>query len=222
MVAAGPDDTSLEQALDCARQLEDLKITLLCPLASGATDGAAGKQATESGIKVFYRYLQSIKGYLGNFDVLVKANASDESPEHLGVQALTDHGLFDLILDLRPAGQVAVTPDSSSATKQVTDAALSPFGFFRVGEAADLQAALETLPQLVGEFEKPKYFQYDESICAHSRSQIAGCSNCLDVCATSAITAAGDSVSVDPFLCQGCGHCSTAVSYTHLTLPTKA
>ena len=70
-------------------------------------------------------------------------------------------------------------------------------------------AAIDALAGLVGEFDKPRYFAYDASICAHSRSRLPGCSNCLDVCVTGAITSAGEGVDIDPFLCQGCGSCAT-------------
>ena len=40
------------------------------------------------------------------------------------------------------------------------------------------------LAKLVGEFEKPKFFIYDERICAHGRSGKIGCTKCIDVCST--------------------------------------
>jgi ferredoxin len=52
--------------------------------------------------------------------------------------------------------------------------------------------------QLIGEFEKPIYVNFDESICAHSRNKIGGCSRCLDVCPAGAITSLGDHVNIDP------------------------
>ena len=41
--------------------------------------------------------------------------------------------------------------------------------------------------RMVGEFEKPKFFSYKASICAHSRSEKTGCTQCIDVCSTDAI-----------------------------------
>ena len=55
--------------------------------------------------------------------------------------------------------------------------------------------------EMIGDFEKPIYVDYDADLCAHSRNSLNGCSRCLDVCPAGAITAAGDTV---------------AVSYTHL------
>lgn len=221
VVAAAADEASVDAALVAASRLPDLKTTVLCPL--GVDDKTvAAKQATETGVKVFYRYLNAIQGYLGHFDVLVQEGvASDAKPEHLGVLALTDDGMFDLVLDLRT--EDAAAENEAAVPGTADSAALAPFGFFRAANAADLHTALQTLPDLVGEFEKPKYFKYDAAVCAHSRSEINGCSNCLDVCATGAIASDGDGVTIDPYLCQGCGHCSAvcpsgAMTYAYPTV----
>jgi ferredoxin len=41
---------------------------------------------------------------------------------------------------------------------------------------------------MTGSFEKPKFFSYRENICAHARSGITGCTQCIDVCSTGAIS----------------------------------
>ncbi len=61
--------------------------------------------------------------------------------------------------------------------------------------------------QLVGSFEKPLYLKLHDHLCAHSRAEIIGCSNCIDNCSTGAIVPDGDHVSVDPMVCDGCGDC---------------
>ncbi len=71
--------------------------------------------------------------------------------------------------------------------------------------------------QLVGTFEKPLYVRLDETLCAHSRAEQTGCSNCLDVCPTGAITPAGDHVAIDPMICAGCGECSALCPSTAIT-----
>ncbi len=103
---------------------------------------------------------------------------------------------FDLVLDLSPEPLLR-TPDL-------------PQGYLAPG-ADPLEQALAAakLAQLVGEFEKPRFFQYKERICAHSRSGIEGCNRCLDVCSTGAIRADGEHVRVEPHLCAGCGGCAT-------------
>ena len=85
--------------------------------------------------------------------------------------------------------------------------------------AAVLRAVIK-LGDMVGEFEKPIYVDYDSSICAHSRSKKTGCNKCLDLCPTGAITDAGDIVEIDTGICGGCGFChgvcpTGAISYQY-------
>lgn len=96
-----------------------------------------------------------------------------------------------------------------------------PQGYFAPGkDVLDQSLAAAELARLVGEFEKPKFFSYKGSICAHARSRIVGCNKCVEVCSTSAISEDGDLVRVDPNLCMGCGGCATvcpsgAMSYSY-------
>src|SRR5439155_11747448 len=108
----------------------------------------------------------------------------------------TARGLdFDLVRDLRD--------ECAFAQHQ------PPQGYFHPGaDAAARARALIDLAQATGEFEKPKYFVYKESICAHSRSKKTGCTQCIDVCSTAAIASDGDRIRVEPHLCMGCGACA--------------
>ena len=72
-----------------------------------------------------------------------------------------------------------------------------------------LEAVLKAR-DLTGAFEKPRYVGFDASLCAHSRSNIVGCSRCLDLCPAGAIQPAGDHVAIDPNVCAGCGQCTAA------------
>jgi len=123
---------------------------------------------------------RAISGWLGKFEV------------ELDTQNLT----VDLVLDLQ---------ESPSMTMAVL-----PLGYFAPRD--DQQAlveALQQLPDLIGTFDKPRYFNYKASICAHSRRQVKGCSQCIDACPAEAISSLGDMVSVNPSLCQGCGSCTS-------------
>jgi ferredoxin len=103
---------------------------------------------------------------------------------------------FDLVLDLQRVPQLRMHQP--------------PQGYFGPGADPVAQAqAIAQLAALTGEFEKPRYFTYNATTCAHSRSKKLGCSRCIDVCSTEAIRAKGDQVEVEPHLCMGCGACAT-------------
>jgi ferredoxin len=118
---------------------------------------------------------------------------------------------FDIVLDLQARPQLRMHQP--------------PQGYVAPGIDPIAQAqAVATLAAMVGEFEKPRYFAYKASICAHSRSQKTGCNQCIDICSTSAIAADGDHVKVEPHLCMGCGACATvcpsgAMSYAYPSVP---
>jgi len=113
---------------------------------------------------------------------------------------------FDMVLDLSQQPLIR--------TPQPPQGYLAPGG-----DPLEQALAAAQLAQLVGEFEKPRFFAYNERICAHSRSGKTGCNQCLEVCSTGAISADGDHVKVDPHLCMGCGGCATVCpsgALTHL------
>ena len=118
---------------------------------------------------------------------------------------------FDIVLDLQATPQLRM--------HQLPQGYLAPGG----DPVAQAQA-VAGLAGMVGEFEKPKYFAYKASICAHSRSRKTGCNQCIDVCSTAAIAADGDHVKVEPHLCMGCGACATvcpsgAMTYAYPSVP---
>ena len=102
-----------------------------------------------------------------------------------------------------------------------------PQGYFAPGgdSVAQAKAAVE-IATLTGEFEKPKFFNYKASLCAHSRSRQPGCTQCIDVCSAAAIRSDGDRVFVEPHLCVGCGACTTvcpsgALTYAYPSVPDQ-
>lgn len=108
---------------------------------------------------------------------------------------------FDLVLDLR---KESFFPGMDA-----------PKGFRHL-VSADLALVLRALAEFageVGEFEKPKFFKYDSSLCAHGRNGQVGCRACIDVCSTKAPQSVFENgrgrIEVNPHLCMGCGACST-------------
>ncbi|MBC8023385.1 MAG: 4Fe-4S binding protein [Burkholderiales bacterium] len=141
--------------------------------------------------------VRSLTGFLGEFRAEVALDAA----------AAATPAKFDLILDF--------------STPPLFDMRQPPQGYHAApGDEGSLARVLDELRESVGEFEKPRYFAYRESICAHSRSEITGCNACIEICSTKAIAPDGDHVKVDPHLCMGCGACATvcpsgAMSYQY-------
>jgi ferredoxin len=118
----------------------------------------------------------------------------------------TQSARFDVVLDLR----------GSSASPTFTSHAL-PQGYFR-WDGQDLQTLLK-VRELVGEFEKPRFFAYKQKLCAHSRNEQVGCNACVDICSAEAISSdkSRQQIKVNPNLCVGCGACTTACPTGALT-----
>jgi ferredoxin len=114
---------------------------------------------------------------------------------------------FDLILDLRQAG--ATGPQFLQHAP--------PQGYFK-WDGRDL-AMLIKLRDMVGEFEKPKFFAYKQKLCAHSRNETVGCNACVDICSAEAISSdkSRQQIKVNPNLCVGCGACTTVCPTGALT-----
>jgi len=115
--------------------------------------------------------------------------------------------VFDLVLDLsrEPLVRVPELPQGYAAPG---------------GDPLAQALAAQALTALVGEFEKPRFFNYEARLCAHSRSGRKGCDLCLEVCSSGAITADGDKVKVEPHLCAGCGGCATVCPSGAMTYAT--
>jgi ferredoxin len=76
-------------------------------------------------------------------------------------------------------------------------------------DRAAVERAIADAGGLVGTFDKPRFIHFEESLCAHSRSGITGCTRCLDLCPTGAITPNGNAVAIDANVCAGCGSCAS-------------
>ncbi|WP_299896327.1 4Fe-4S binding protein [uncultured Ruegeria sp.] len=155
--------------------------------------------------------LRSVSGALGGFSLRLDA-LQQVVPGGRGAFAWTDPkdgalSACDIVVDL--AGE---TPFVQAPAKRE--------GYLRADpkDAVAVERLAFEAAQLVGTFEKPLYVRLEETLCAHSRAGQVGCSNCLDICPTGAISPAGEYVAVDPMVCAGCGACaalcpSTAITY---------
>ncbi len=187
------------RALSAAGRLGgDLVATLFCPAETRPAS------AVVDGLTVVRGGKPQLSGSLGSYRLSLAE--SEHDPEAPAVALLTQ-ARFDLVLDLGdpPLLMQEVPPPGYYAPR---------------GDEAALERAIGELPEMRGEFEKPKYFNLDPEICAHGRRGIRGCTRCLDVCPAWAITSAGEHVSVDPNLCQGFGSCASvcptgAITYAY-------
>lgn len=186
----GDSDT----ALPAARRLKDvLSVTVLL------TDDA--EPPYERGFDAIRGRLKQVGGALGQFqlriDALQQVNPAGRGA--LGWTEARDGGRTDcdIILDL--SGNAPLFPAPGKRE-----------GYLRAdpGSPTDVADAVLTASQLLGTFEKPLYVALEPLICAHSRAEKTGCTKCLDICPTGAISPDGDHVSVDPMICAGCGACA--------------
>jgi ferredoxin len=162
-------------------------------------------------------------GWLGNFDITVDGYAmprpSSRAAYAWGPAKDGATSRCDVILDL--TGGAPLFP-----THEVRQ------GYLRAdpADAAAVERAISAARDLVGEFDKPRFVNFEASLCAHSRNKRTGCTRCLDLCPTGAITPARDPatgraldhVAISAEICAGCGACAAvcptgAASYA---LPT--
>lgn len=191
-----------EAALKAARQLAGTNsVTVLVPGAGRPDPGSS------DGIVIVRGGTPAVEGRLGRFVVNL---ATPEGPVALVEAAGLSVEYFDLVVDLGEAPLI--------------DYEIPPVGYYAPGgDPQALARALAEIPGMSGEFEKPKYFNFNPELCAHGRSEIIGCTRCIDACPTLAITSADEVVYVDPYLCQGAGSCvaacpSGAMSYAFPTV----
>jgi len=145
----------------------------------------------------------------------------DELPAAVDISRVSCVGSQIQITGYLGAYTVSVTDQHGNSATYPGDAILDlnqnplltremlPPGYFHAPPASWDQLGLaQELESLGGEFEKPKYFDYDPSICAHGVNGRIVCNQCIDACPAEAIHSLGELIEVNPNLCQGGGSCS--------------
>ena len=183
-----------EVALDAARKLADtLDITVLL---TGETEVAPPRENT---FPILRGRARTATGWLGTFEVVVDgfAAAAPSSRQTLRWGQGRDgaKSACDVILDL--TGRAALFATDRD-------------GYLRADPSDPVQVldAVLRASALVGSFDKPRFVTYAPELCAHSRNKRIGCTRCLDVCPTGAITPGRDKVEISAEICAGCGACA--------------
>lgn len=192
LLITGPED----MIRIAAEQLPSLpSLTLLVTESIENTDSEHLEKALASAEEhtIYNASIKSVKGFLGQFQVIIEHNG--ETVEFSKLAQNRPH--FDLILNL--------------GKEDLFQTELAPAGYFHVDPSSHEYASVLTeLPEYIGEFEKPRYFQINNDICAHSNRGLTGCTRCLEVCPADAISSDNVDVSINPHLCHGAGGCATA------------
>ncbi len=184
-------------AFEIARKLAGrLSVTLLL------TETAGVIPPSIVDVPIFAGTIKAAAGHLGAFEIVVDgyAPAVPSSKRSLDFIMARDSASSNCSLIIDVSGNEPLFTHASRLD-----------GYFHIDPASPLAIAdaLLEASDLVGEFEKPLYIDYNADICAHSRSAKTGCTRCLDACPVSAIKPDGDNVSIDPAICGGCGACAS-------------
>jgi len=161
---------------------------------------------TGKGMELITGTLLQVRGHLGAFRATTVGADGPLDPLDMAPLSPNGDGLFDLVLDLYP--------------KPLIDIEVPPLGYARSrGAGSGQQQRIDRLASLTGAVHKPRYFDFDQTLCAHDRQQVPGCDRCIGACPAAAIESQAGRIHVDPYLCRGCGSCtlacpSGALSYT--------
>ena len=216
-------------ALEGAQRLKDtLDLTVLL------TDAEPVAPPTGAEFPVLRGRARTATGWLGAFEVAVDGMAMPK-PSSRGAYAWGPakdgaKSRCDILLDL--TGNAPLFP-----THEVRH------GYLRADpeDRAAVEVLVAKAAGLVGTFDKPRFVAFDAGLCAHSRNKRTGCTRCLDLCPTGAITpgdaqgrAPGDaqerapgkdSVQISAEICAGCGSCAAICptgAATYALPPTDA
>ncbi len=203
-------------ALDAAAKLADrLDLTVLL---TGAEEVTPPRSAP---FPVMKGRARAATGWLGAFEVTVDGAAmprpSSRARYEWGPGKDGAVSRADIVLDL--TGGTPLFP--AHEVRQ---------GYLRAdpADAAAVERLVAEAGELTGTFDKPRFIDFTDSLCAHSRNKRTGCTRCIDLCPTGAITPGTgpqkDQVVISAEICAGCGACAAVcpTGAAQYTLPPAA
>ena len=183
---------SEDQVIACGRRLAD-RLNCVLLVESNASASCRKTAISENlALPLIRGQIAGLSGFLGNFNVDIVID--NEKRPLTSLPGIDETGI-DLVLDLS-------SPPHIQCERP-------PWGYFAPGgDAEALTRIVRTLPDMVGEFEKPRFIFDEPELCAHHRSRFRGCNRCITGCPANAIRSEGGAVKINHLLCQGCGLCA--------------
>lgn len=183
-------DMDAARAIACGEILSDQRLTCTLVVTNKASTDVSFSRLSRLALLEVDDV--SITGAFGGFSAIVTVKGDQR---HLTELLDNEAATFDLVLDLQP------TP--SFAGNRL------PMGYYAPGpNPEDLTEAMAELPEMRGRFKKPQFTAFLKSRCVHGRSRTRDCRRCLEVCPFGAIQSADREISINHYLCQGCGGCA--------------
>lgn len=184
----------LASALETVEALDPIPSCVIVASDGGEAGATDSRMVGEQSVPIVFGRPSALEGFLGKFSItLMRDSQQIDIAKSMGMAS----GYFDVVLDL--SREPLLTPE------------VLPAGYFSPqGDNDALLEACQSLADLRGQFEKPRYVLYNADICAHGSRGVVGCRRCLDVCPADALSSIGERIAVETHLCQGMGSCASA------------
>ncbi len=182
-------DSERERAVACGKTLEQGGLSCTLVIVKGPSQ--TGTVERRGRRKVLEVDTLSVTGAFGAFSAVATIGGEKRAPAELHDGA----ACFDLVLDLQP-----IPAFSGDAL---------PLGYYAPGAGPGaLDEAMAELPEMRGRFQRPQFVSFREDRCLHGVSRTRDCRKCLEICSVGAVRSADRKISIDHYLCQGCGGCA--------------